>query len=143
MVVVVAGGVPAVVVVVVGAVVVVVAGEVVVVVVVVVVVAEAGAVVTGAVVGVPGLVVVGGGGPIGPCFSWASAAAIIAFTIGPAMDAPDADRAWYGTATAIATTGSLAGARPIIQSVVFVLPGPAWAVPVFTAISSVFGKPTP
>lgn len=103
------------VVVVVGAVVVVVAGGTVV---------AGGAVVVGEVAwvltggGFVVVVVVGGGVPW--CGTVFNASVIIARMIGPAIDAPEAVRAWSGTTTEMATTGSYAGANPIIQSVVFV-----------------------
>ena len=43
-------------------------------------------------------------------------------TIGPETIAPVAEIAWLGTTTAIATSGWLAGAKAIIQSVVAVFP---------------------
>jgi len=102
---------------------------------VVVVVVALGEVVGGAVD-----VVVVVGGAVVLCGMILSASVITARMIGPAIDAPEAVRAWSGTTTAMATTGSYAGANPIIQSVVFVLPTPAWAVPVLTAMSHCGGK---
>lgn len=46
------------------------------------------------------------------------------FTIGPETAAPVAEIDCLGTTTAIATLGSLAGAKAIIQSVVAVFPVP-------------------
>src|SRR6202034_3193791 len=69
-----------------------------------------------------------------------SAASSMAFMIGPATSAPVSEVGWRGTSTATATLGSLAGANPIIQSLVLFAPLPVWAVPVFTATSSERGK---
>ena len=44
------------------------------------------------------------------------AACMTLFTMGPAMDAPSDEMFLYGTTTATAILGSLAGAKPIIQS---------------------------
>ena len=49
---------------------------------------------------------------------------------------------WFGTATATATFGSLAGAKAIIQSLVRVASGPVSAVPVLAATSHDAGNPT-
>ncbi len=68
----------------------------------------------------------------------------MAFTMGPATEAPWVDSGWNGTTTAMATFGSLAGANPIIQSATEVITGkPTWAVPVFTATSREDGNPSP
>ena len=62
------------------------------------------------------------------------------FTMGPATDAPSDEMFWYGTTTATAIWGLLAGAKPIIQS--WLTLRPVWAVPVFTAAHKYDGKPT-
>lgn len=46
------------------------------------------------------------GGELVECGTVLSAAVIIVFMIGPAIDAPEADTAWSGTTTEMATTGS-------------------------------------
>ena len=53
--------------------------------------------------------------------------------MGPAPVAPKVDTAWKGITTATATVGAVAGANAIIQSSVFFLLLPVWAVPVFAA----------
>ena len=73
----------------------------------------------------------------------ARAASSIAFMIGPATPAPVSTKFWYGTTTATAICGLLAGAKPIIQSSVLAFGLPVWAVPVLTAASSDAGKPDP
>ncbi len=59
--------------------------------------------------------------PLG-CAKYASTSA---FTMGPAIVAPKSGVGWYGTTTAIAIVGSVAGAKAISQSSVFffLLPG--------------------
>ena len=59
------------------------------------------------------------------------AACMTLFMIGPATEAPSDAMFWNGTTTATAICGSLAGAKPIIQS--WFNPSPVWAVPVLTA----------
>src|SRR5487761_982368 len=73
---------------------------------------------------------------------WASAAALIVRTMGPATAAPvvsETPPGWPGTTTATATLGLLAGAKAIIQSVVDA-PLLVCAVPVLAATSSEAGK---
>ena len=72
----------------------------------------------------------------------ASASPKIVFIGGPDTWAPVSFPGWFGTTTATATFGLLAGANAIIQSLVFVALGPVSAVPVLAATFQLAGKPT-
>ena len=70
----------------------------------------------------------------GCCTDVAGTAAVItAFMMGPATLAPSELFACWGTTTATATCGLLAGAKPIIQVSVSPVVGSVCAVPVLTA----------
>ena len=62
---------------------------------------------------------------------------------GPDTSAPVLLPGWFGTTTATATFGLLAGAKAIIQSLVSVALGPVSAVPVLAATFHCAGNPTP
>ena len=64
---------------------------------------------------------------------WGTAACSTAFMIGPATLAPSELFDCWGTTTATATWGLLAGAKPIIQVSVSPVVGLVCAVPVLTA----------
>ena len=62
--------------------------------------------------------------------------------MGPETSAPVALPGWFGTTTAMATLGLLAGAKAISQSLVNGALGrrAVWAVPVLAATSQLAGK---